>query len=183
MDQIAKDPKAHQKVMLFTSLTRFALSNGIALIFAWERMRDPSGGISEEQYQSFGFPEAFCACIYCGRSLLSSEDDKEFGQSHAHRKCRDDAWVNGEEPTYLPSNKNRPPIIFFRGTCPGSIDNAIVRVAWGIGMHFLLSRYPPASLENLENLDREVQSYGMAVVSDFLEGQEELAKLASSQKE
>jgi hypothetical protein len=66
---------------------------------------------------------------------------------------------------------------------PGSIDNAIVRLAWGIGMHFLLSRYPPASLENLENLDREVQSYGMALVSDFLEGQEELAKLASSQKE
>jgi hypothetical protein len=117
MNQIVEDPNTYQKELLFSTFVRDALSSGIALIFVWERMRDPMGGSREEQYQSFGFPETFRACIYCGRSQLSSEDDKEFVQSHAHRKCRDDAWVNGEEPTYLPANKNRPPIIFFRGTC------------------------------------------------------------------
>jgi len=169
MDQIAEDPKAYQKVLLFAYLTRLALSSGIALIFAWERMRDPMRGIWEVQYQSFGFPEAFCACILCGRGQLSSEDDKELGQSHAHRECMSDAWVNWEEPTFLPPNNDRPAVIFFRGTCPGSIDNAIVRVAWGIGMHYWLSRRPSASFEWL---DREAPSYGMALVRTFLEGGE-----------
>jgi hypothetical protein len=89
----------------------------------------------------------------------------------------DDAWVNWEEPSFLPPNNYRPAVIFFRGTCPGSIDNAIVRVAWGIGMHSWLSRRPSASLESL---DREAQSYGMALVSRFLEAEEELVKLSSS---
>ena len=73
----------------------------------------------------------------------------------------------------MPPNNDRPAVIFFRGKCPGSIDNAIVRVAWGIGMHFWLSRRPSASLESL---DREAQSYGMALVNRFMEGEDELVK-------
>ena len=75
----------------------------------------------------------------------------------------------------MPPNNDRPAVIFFRGKCPGWIDNAIVRVARGIGMHFWLSRRPSASLESL---DREAQSYGMALVNRFMEGEEELAKLS-----
>lgn len=173
MNQIVEDPNTYKKERLFSTLVRDALSSGIALIFVWERMSDLMDGSREEQYQSFGFPETFRACIYCGRSQLSSEDDKEFGQSHAHRECRDDAWVNWEEPTFLPPNNDRPAVIFFRGKCPGSIDNAIVRLAWGIGMHFWLSRRPSASLESL---DREAQSYGMTLVNRWMEGGEELPK-------
>ena len=101
MNQIVEDPNTYTKELLFSTLVRDALSSGIALIFVWERMRDPMGGSREDQYQSFGFPETFRACIYCGRSQLSSEDDKMFGQSHAHQECRDDAWVNWEEAYLL----------------------------------------------------------------------------------
>ena len=171
MNQIVEDPKAHRKVLLLYTLTRLALSSGIALIFVWERMRDPMRGKWEQQYQSFGFPEAFRTCIYCGRSQLSAKDKKQFGQSRAHLECRIDAHVNWEEPTYLPPNKNRPPVIFFRGNCPGSIDNAIMRVAWGIGMHHWLSKLPSAPVKSL---DSDAKSYGMALVSRFMKEEEDM---------
>ena len=177
MKRLVADGKADRKVRLFTHLTRLAVSSDIALILEWWRLRDPLNGIWEVQCQSLGPPGTPCACVFCGRNLLSAKSVRELGQFRAHRKCVDDAFENWEEVCFLPPNSYRPAVVFVTSTCPGSIDNVNMRVAWGIGMHSWLLRRPSASLESL---DREAQSYGMALVSRFLEAEEELVKLSSS---
>jgi hypothetical protein len=169
MNQVVEDCREDVKVRLFAQLTRLAVSRDIALIFTWLRITDPLRGYWEVDYQSFGFPEGPNACVFCGGNPPNGEGDKELGQLQVHRDCIDDAIENGERPSFLPPNSYRPAVIFLEGTCPGSIDNAIVRMAWGIGMHFWLTRRPTAPFKWL---DTEARSYGKELVSSILEGRE-----------
>ena len=167
MNRIVVDRSEGTKVAIFGCLTRIAVSHDIALIFEWWRIMDPMRGSMRVQYQSFGFPEGPTNCVLCGGSQPNTEGDRELVESRMHRKCLDDAKEDGEEPSFLVPNSFRPAVIFMSSTCPGSIDNAIVRVAWGIGMHFWLKRCPSASFEWL---DKAARPYGMDLVSRILEG-------------
>ena len=88
-------------------------------------------------------------CLFCGWGMRNSKDFVHIGEFVADPQCYYDfKEVIGVR--YLESAGYRPPVIIVPIHFPGSIDNAILDLAWGPAAHNLFAGshfMSPASLE------------------------------------
>ena|ERR1700730_12760929 len=150
---VRKDPREDWKRRIFQDLNAMAKSNDIAVIYQLielVRQRDPSVSVQDGfQFQSRGPTGTPGVCVFCGKKLRNSKDFIHLGKFVSDPWCYYD-FKQALGVCYLESAGYRPPVIIVQIPFPGSIDNAILDLAWGLAAHRLFGKsylMAPASLK------------------------------------
>jgi len=156
-----------EKQKVFFELNEVAWSRNIAVIYAWVRMRDLLVGVWDDiLFQSNGPSGKSNTCVFCGRDGLNNENAYELGKFLADGECFRDYLIDAQGTTFLAANAHRPGVIVVTSDLPGSIENLILKLAWGIGMHFWLSQRPSASFDWRH---KAAESYARKLISRIAE--------------
>jgi hypothetical protein len=156
---LPRDSREDCKRLIFQSLNELAKYNDIAIIYQlYElvRHRDSSVSMTESRaYQSRGPVGKRGLCLFCGKRTRNSGDNVRLGNFIADPWCYYD-FKQTIGVSYLESADNRPPVIVVPIHFPGSIDNAILDLAWGLAAHRFFGRShlkSPASLTTKTGTD------------------------------
>ncbi len=133
---VLRDSYERIKQILFEKLNQLAGSRGIALIFLWMSKEDHSKvWWNDMRFQSNG-PSGFSnICVFCGKTRLAKDDRVSLGHFVSDEECFRSSFVESLGVYYLPAQLYRPAVIVVPLHVPGSLDNAILDLAWGLAMY------------------------------------------------
>jgi hypothetical protein len=130
------DPCEHQKLQIFLRLNELARNRGITLIYEWIGMRDYAGHCWDDiRFQSIGAVYDSTRCVFCGQGPLSEDDRMMLDKVPCDRECFRKRYVDSQGPGYLPPTEYRPPVIVIYSYVPGSLDIAVMCLAWALGVY------------------------------------------------
>jgi hypothetical protein len=136
---VRRDSREDLKRRIFQNLNEQVTSNDIAVIYGLyelARRRDPSISVQDDwRYQSRGPTGTPGFCLFCGWGMSKPKDFVHMGKFDADPWCYYD-FREQIGVCYLESAGYRPPVIIVPIHFPGSIDNAILDLAWGLARHF-----------------------------------------------
>lgn len=127
------------KRSVFRRLNVIARSKQIAVIFQVMGQEDPSTNRYECRYKSIGPAGLPDMCLFCGWGTKDPKDFVHLGQFVADDTCHRD-FLEGLGVTFLERRSYRPDVIIIPIDFPGSLDEAILDLAWGLAFHELSSR-------------------------------------------
>jgi hypothetical protein len=140
---VLRDSREDSKRHIFQNLNELAKSNEIAIIYQlYELVSQIDRTVSAQdnwQYQSRGLTGITDLCLFCGWGMTNSKDFIHLGEFVSDPWCYYE-FMQAIGVSYLESADYRPPVIIVPIHFPGSIDNAIFDLAWGIAAHRLSSR-------------------------------------------
>ncbi len=132
---VLRDSDEHMKQVLFEKLNQLAGSRGIALIFLWMSKEDHSKvWWNDMRFQSNGPSGLSNTCVFCGKTRLAKDDRVSLGHFVSDEECFRSSFVESLGVYYLPAQLYRPAVIIVPLHGPGSIDNAVLDLAWGLAM-------------------------------------------------
>jgi hypothetical protein len=137
---VRPDPNESLKRRIFQRLNELARSKDIAVIFHMMQQKDPATKSYESHYQSTGPTGSPDVCLFCGLGLKNPNDFVRLGEFVADPWCNYDFKQDGLGVTFLDRDDHRPDLIIVTIWLPGSLDNAILDLAWGLAAHGISSR-------------------------------------------
>lgn len=133
---VLPDLSEHIKQLVFQSLNQLARSRNIAVILLWIGKEDHSEVCWDNmRFQSNGPSGLSNTCVFCGKTRLAKDDRVSFGHFVSDEECFRSSFVESLGIYYLPAQLYRPAVIIVPLHVPGSIDNAVLDLAWGLAMY------------------------------------------------
>ena len=140
---VQRDSDEHMKQVLFEKLNQLAGSRGIALIFVWMSKEEHSKvWWNDMRFQSNGPSGLSNTCVFCGKIKLAKEDRVSLGHFVSDEECFRSSFVESLGVYYLPAQLYRPAVIIVPLHVPGSLDNAVLDLAWGLAMYRVSLKRP-----------------------------------------
>ena len=146
--ELRREAYMSEKRRVFLRLNEVAWSRNIAIIYAWQRATD----FLVEKWDHFSFqsngplgkPET---CVFCGQGGLGRERAHELGSFLADEDCFSEIFIRKRSSRFLRAKDFRPNVLLIVEPVPGSIDNVIFELAFGIGFERYSLQHPKASYE------------------------------------
>jgi hypothetical protein len=139
------DRHEEEKRALFIRLNELAWARNVAVIHAWVRMTDYVAGVWDDiLFQSNGPDAKPNVCVFCGQGGLNPENAWELGKFLADDECFRNHFVDLQGTCFLEPKDYRPTVILVLSYLPGSVENMIWELAWGIGIHDSQLKCPSA---------------------------------------
>ncbi len=124
------------KHFLFEKLNQLARTRNIAVIFLWMSKSDHSGLCWDDmRFQSNGPSGLSNTCVFCGKIKLAKDDRVGLGHFVSDEECFRCNFVESMGVYYLPPQLYRPAVVVVPIHVPGSLDKAILGLAWGLAMY------------------------------------------------
>lgn len=137
------DKHEGRKLQIFDILCQLAKDRGISIIHVW-RTREDYGEVDDLIFQSSGPIGDPNTCVFCGESLFGHHPIK-IGEFSCDGGCYLESLIEVQGFTYLLHlTEHRPPIIVVDASMPGSLNNIVFRLAYGLGFYRRSLRRPTA---------------------------------------
>lgn len=149
---LAWDAEEDQKRWVFERVNELARKRNVAVLYIYSTMTDyGGGGWTDLQLHYDGPKPTPDMCLFCGKPTVEGDHGDDSGGFVIHHDCYDESVNDWGMDFYLKAGPHRPAVIVIVGYFPGSIDNLIMGVAWGLGVHYLVyQRHLPSSEEASE---------------------------------
>ena len=153
--RFAWDDEEDQKLWVFMRLNELARKRNVAVLYIYRTMTDYAGrGWSDLQLHYDGPSPTPDMCLFCGKPTVEADDRDDLGGFVLHDDCFDERVNDWGRDFYLEAGPHRPAAIVVVGNFPGSLDNLMMGVAWGLGVHYLVHRrHIPSSEEAIKTAD------------------------------
>lgn len=153
--RFAWDDEEDQKLWVFMRLNELARKRSVAVLYIYRTMTDYAGRVWNDIQFSYGGPSPTPdTCLFCGKPTVDADDRDDLGGFVLHDDCFDERVNDWHVDFYLEPEPHRPAVIVLERNFPGSLDNVIMGIAWGLGVHYLVHRrHLPSSEEAIETAD------------------------------
>jgi len=142
MSTIAWDYSEDHKVQVFSRLNQLAKSRRISILYVWRTMQDYRE-YDDLYFQSSGATGQVNTCVFCGKWPLSADPIK-LGAFSCDGDCFYEMFIEQSGHNFLDPTGYRPSVIVVDASVPGSLDNVILGLAWGLGVYRRSLRRPNA---------------------------------------
>lgn len=136
---VLRDSHEREKLDIFQELNKEIRARDIAVIFQFRWQKDPITRKWEASYLSSGPAGIRDMCIFCGWGTKRRSEFLRMGAFICHHHCHYD-FIQVSGVAYLNQEDYRPALIIVPISVPGSLDNAIMDLAWGFAGHFISDR-------------------------------------------
>jgi hypothetical protein len=149
------DTEEDHKLWVFMRLNQLARKRNVGVLYIFRTTTDYAGGGGGDLQLHYDGPSPTPGiCLFCGKPTVEPDDCDDLGGFVLHDDCYDETVNDWGGDFYLEAGPHRPAVIVVVGNLPGSLDNLIMGVAWGLGVHYLVHRrHLPSSEEAMDTAD------------------------------
>ncbi|MBZ5544866.1 MAG: hypothetical protein LAO07_14495 [Acidobacteriia bacterium] len=133
------DADEDEKISVFFRLNELARKRNVAVLYIYRTTTDYGGkGSADLQFHYDGPKPASGICLFCGKQTVEPDDCDDLGGFVLHDDCYDETVNDWGMDFYLEQGPYRPAVIVIVAWWPGSIDNLLMGLAWGLGVNYLI---------------------------------------------